>query len=176
MALSEKEYADLRDKVINKYRILYKDSLAMDMCEVPKDIRIRMLDDPIYISKTKALKAGMFAQQLETIDSVLAGAYQGEKQTDQSSVVLKALEMRQKILFDDLNANKDDSSALNVTFVGMAKEDFEACETVEIFEGSNNSTELGADFGESDDDSSFEARMKAKTKEKLKELEGKKEV
>ena len=144
----------------------------MDMCEVPKDIRVRMLEDPIYIAKTKALKAGLFAEQLEYINAVLAGSYQGDKPTDQSSTILKAIEMRQKILLEDLNVTKDDSNALNVTFVAMTREDFEALETVEINEG-GNSTELGADFGTSDDTDSFEARLKADAKARLTALDEK---
>ena len=53
----------------------------------------------------------------------------------------------------------------------MSKEDFEALETVEVNEGSNV-TELSADFGVSEDTDSFEARLKAETKKRLKEKEG----
>ena len=173
MALTQEEYEELRDRVISKFKILYKDALAMDMCEVPKDIRIRLLDDPLYLSKTKALRAGLFAQQLETLDAVLAGSYaNSEKPTDQSGTVLKALEMKNKLLLEDLNVTKDDSNALNVTFVAMKREDFEALETVEINEG-GNSTELGADFGTSDDTDSFEARLKKDVKERMKQAEEK---
>jgi hypothetical protein len=161
MALSEKEYQDLRSKVIQKYKVLYKDSLAMDICEVPKDVRIRMLQDETYLAKTKAIKANLFVQQLETLDSVLADA-------EQSTTVLKALEMKQQLLLEELNVTKDESNALNVTFVAMSKSDFEAMETVEINEG-GNSAELGADFGGGEDGDSFESRMKARTQEKLKE-------
>lgn len=174
MALTQEEYEELRDRVISKFKILYKDALAMDMCEVPKDIRIRLLDDPLYLSKTKALRAGLFAQQLETLDAVLAGSYaNSEKPTDQSGTVLKALEMKQKLLLEDLNITKDDSNALNVAFTAMSREDFEALSTVEVHQG-GNSTELGADFGLSEDTDSFEARMKAQTKAKLKDLENQK--
>ena len=173
MALTNEEYTELRDKVIQKFKILYKDSLAMDMCEVDKSTRIRMLDDPYYISKTKALRAGLFAEQLEYIDSVLAGNYQGEKATDQSATILKAIEMKNKLLLEDLNVTKDDSNALNVTFTAMDRKDFEALSTVEVHQG-GNSTELGADFGVSEDTDSFEARLKADAKQRLKELDDKK--
>ena len=168
--MEQKEYEELRDKVISKYKILYKDALAMDLCEVPKEVRIRMLDDIYYINKTKAIKAGLFAEQLETLDQVIGGSYSSEDTKDRSQVVLKALEMKEKLLLEDLNVTKDESNALNVTFVAMNREDFEASETVEIFEG-GNSVELGADFGSGGDTDSFEARMKARTQEKLKELE-----
>jgi hypothetical protein len=172
--MKQEEYEKLRDRVITKYKILYKDALAMDLCEVPKDVRIRMLDDEYYINKTKAIKANLFAEQLETLDAVIGGSYTAEDTKDRSQTVLKALEMKEKLLLEDLNVTKDESNALNVTFVAMNKEDFEANETVEVFNGSN-SNELGADFGGGGDTDSFEARMKAKTQEKLKELEEKKE-
>ena len=169
--MADKTYEELRDEVIKKFKILYKESLAMDMCEVPKDIRIRMLEDPYFITKTKAIKAGLFVQQLDILDNVLAGNYNNsEKPTDSSATVLKALELKQKLLLEDLNVTKDESNALNVTFVAMSKADFEAMDTIEISDGSN-SDELGADFGGKEEDNSFEARMKAKTQEKLKEKE-----
>ena len=171
--MAEKSYEQIRDDVIQKYKILYKDALAMDLCEVPKELRLKLLDDPVYISKTKAIKANLFVQQLETLDAVLAGTYSNsEKPTDTSGTILKALEMKQKLLLEDLNVTKDESNALNVTYIAMSKEDFEALDTVEINEG-GNSDELGADFGGVKEDNSFEAKMKAMTKEKLKEKEKK---
>lgn len=171
MALSQKEYENLRDKVISKFRILYKDALAMDMCEVPKDIRIRLLDDEVYLTKTKAIRASLFAQQLETLDAVLAGSYaNSEKPTDQSTTVLKALEMKQKLLLEDLNITKDDSNALNVVFTAMTRADFEALQTVEISDG-GNTNELGVDFGASEETDSFEARLKKDVKERMKKAE-----
>ena len=173
MALSEKEYEDLRDKVITKYKVLYKDSMAMDMCEVPKEVRIRMFEDPYYISKTKAIKAMLFANQLETLDKVLAGSYaNSEKPTDQSANVLKALEQKQKLLFEDLNVNKDDSNALNVTFMALTPEEFDAIDTVTVNKGSNASDDLGVDFtAGGDGNNSFEDRLKADVEKRLNELE-----
>lgn len=169
--MADKTYEELRADVIAKYRIVYKDSVAMDACKVPKDIRIRMLDDPEYIAETKAIKASLFIDQLDILDGVLGGSYSDpEKVGDRSATVLKALEMKQKLLLEDLNVTKDESNALNVTYIAMSREDFEALETVEINEG-GNSNELGADFGGKEEDNSFEARMKAKTQEKMKELE-----
>lgn len=165
----KKTYEQLRDEVISKYRTLYKDSLAMDACEIDKSTAIKLLQDPVYQSKTRAIKANLFADQLDHLDSIIGGVYNTDGK-DNSAVILKALEMKNKLLFDDLNVNKDESTALNVTFTAMSKEDFDALETVEVFEG-GNSTELGADFGVSEDNDSFEARMKAQTKQKLKEKE-----
>lgn len=171
--MEQKEYERLRDKVISKYKILYKDSLAMDACEVPKETRIRLFEDEIYLAKTKAIKATLFEGQLNILNGILAGVY-AEEGKDNSATLLKALEMKQKLLLEDLNVVKDDSNAVNVTFMSMSKEDFESLDVVEINEGSNNSTELGADFSVADDDNnSFEARMKAEVQKKMENLEKK---
>ena len=168
-----KTYEELRDEVISKYKVVYKDSIAMDACKVPKELRIRMLEDPEYIAETKAIKAHLFISQLDELDNIVAGNYDNsEKGTDRSATVLRCLELKQKLLLEDLNVNKDESNALNVTFVAMSREDFEALETVEINQG-GNSNELGADFGATEDMDSFESRQKAKIQEKLKELDSK---
>ena len=168
----ELTYEKLRDNVIKKFGIVYKDSVAMDACKVPKEIRIRMLDDPIYIAETKALRAGLFIDQLDELDNIIAGNYDNsEKGSDRSATVLRCLELKQKLLLEDLNINKDESNALNVSFVAMSQEDFEKLETIEVNKGGNNSRELSADFGVSEDTDSFEARMKADAKQRLKEKE-----
>lgn len=173
--MAEKTYEELRSDVIDKFRIVYKDSVAMDACKVPKDIRIRMLEDPEYIAETKAIKAHLFIDQLEELDKIVVGTYDNsEKGSDRSATVLRCLELKQKLLLEDLNVNKDESNALNVAFIAMSREDFEALDTVEVNHG-GNSRELSADFGVSDDTDSFEARLKADAKQRLKDLEGKKE-
>lgn len=165
------EYEQVRKECIKNFGKLFKDSVVFDICKVDKRTRIRLQQDPVYIAETKALKARLFLDQLDILDGVLAGQYaSAEKPTDQSGNVLKALEMKNKLLLEDLNVNKDDSNALNVTFTAMSREDFEALDTVEVSGGSNNA-ELGADFGSSDEGDSFEARMKADIAEKMRGAE-----
>lgn len=173
--MAEQTYEELRSDVIDKFKIVYKDSVAMDACKVPKDVRIRMLEDPEYIAETKAIKAHLFIDQLEELSNIIAGTYDNsEKGSDRSATVLRCLELKQKLLLEDLNVNKDESNALNVAFIAMSREDFEALDTVEVNHG-GNSREIGADFGVNDDTDSFEARLKADAKQRLKDLEDKKE-
>ncbi len=168
--MEQKEYEALRTQCIDKFRLIPKDQIVFDACEVPKEIRIRLLDDEVYLSKTKAIRANQFIENIKILDKAIAGAFVGGKDTDQTGNVLKASELKNKILFDELNVNKDESNALNVTFTAMTKEDFQALETIEVNEGSNV-TELSADFGVSEDTDSFEARLKAETKKRLKDME-----
>ncbi len=164
-------YEDLRAEVIRKFGIVCKDSVAMDACKVPKELRIRMLEDPEYLAETKALRANLFIGQLDELTRIMSGYYDNsEKGTDRSPTVLRCLELKQKLLLEDLNITKDESNALNVSFIAMSKEDFEAMETIEVNQG-GNSRELSADFGVSEDTDSFEARLKADAKERLKKKE-----
>lgn len=164
--MTEAEYEKLRTKCIDTYGTLFKDSLVFDACKVDKVTRVRLQQDVVYVTETKAKKARLFCDQLDLLDAVVAGNYVGDKPGDQSSVVLKAMEMKTKLLFDDLNVNKDESNALNITFVAMDREAFENEGTVEVVEGSSDA-QLGADFGEAGDDESFESRMKAQVKERM---------
>lgn len=171
--MADKTYEQLREEVVKKFGIVFKDSVAMDACKVPKDVRLRMLEDPEYIADTKALKANLFITQLDELDNIIAGSYDNsEKGSDRSATVLRCLELKQKLLLEDLNINKDESNALNVAFIAMTKEDFEALETVEVNHG-GNSRELSADFGVNDDTDSFEARMKSDAKQRLQAKEDK---
>lgn len=176
LGMADLTYEELREQVISKYRIVYKDSVAMDACKVPKELRIRMLEDPEYILETKAVKANLFIEQLDELDNIISGTYDNsEKGSDRSATVLRCLELKQKLLLEDLNITKDESNALNVSFIAMTKEDFEALDTIEINRGGNNGRELSADFGVSEDTDSFEARLKADAKQRLKNLEEGKE-
>lgn len=169
--MTEAEYALLRSKCIDTFGKVYKDSLVFDACKVDKVTRVRLQQDPVYVSETKARKARLFVEQLDILDAVVAGNYAGEKQGDQSSVVLKAMEMKTKLLLDDLNVNKDESNALNVTFVAMDAETFRKEAAVEVVEGSSDA-KLGADFGEAGGEESFEERMKAQVKERMRLSKG----
>lgn len=155
---SFKTYAEIREECIRKYKKLYKDSLVFDLCKVDKATRVKLLEDPVYIAETKSLKADLFVQQIDKLDEVLGGIY-AEEGKDQSQTILKALDMKQKLLLEDIGINDDVKNALNIAFIAMSKEDFESLDTIEIEEGSGN-TELAGDFGMQSDDMSAEEKAK----------------
>lgn len=169
--MTDEEYEQKRKQAIEQYNVLYKDTLAFDLIKADKALRVRLLQDPIYQQETKACKASLFVGQLQVLDQVLAGKY-AEAGKDQSATILKALDMKNKLLLEDLSINQDDKSAMNITFTAMSKADFEALGTVEIYTGSNGAT-IDSSFGESADEESAESRMKADLKRKIKEAEDK---
>lgn len=168
-------YEEIRDACIAKYKKLYKEQLVFDLCMVDKPTRVKLLEDPVFIMHTKASRARLFEEQLDVVNEVLSGVYAGEDTKDRSATVLKALEMKQKLLLDDIGINDDIKNALNIVYVAMSREDFEAMETVEVYQGSGN-TELSSDFGMTHDDMSAEEKAKKLLADKQREAKMKKEV
>jgi len=70
--------------------------------------------------------------------------------------------MKNKLLFQDLMVDADESNALNVTFTAMSKEDFEKLDSVEIFYGSGSAVDLSKMRAEGE-----ELTPEEKMKEKL---------
>lgn len=135
------EYENIKARCIEAYRDIYKDSLCFDYCKVPKEMRIRLLEDEEYIAETKAAKAELYLDQLKKLNSILNhndGIRVDEKNRESSQVILKALEMKNKLLFQDLAIDQDESKALNVSFIAMTREEFIAFDTVDVYEGENN--------------------------------------
>lgn len=161
--MTEEEYHEILDRCVSAYSKVYKDALVMDICEVDRTTRLRLLKDPEYLRRTKALKAELFAENVLTLNKVMTESAENEN----AQLVLKALEMKNKLLLEDLAINKDESNALNVTFVALTREDFEALDTVEVHEGSTGGN-LGT-FGQTTEGSSIEERIKANLQEKMEE-------
>ncbi len=127
-----KSYEDYRDDAIAAFSKIYKYSLAFDLAGVPKDIRIRLLEDEYFQMETNRLKAKLYANQLQVINSVISGEHSGDGDRADAAEILKAIEMRNKLLFNDLNIDADDSNAVNIVMMAMNKEDFEKMETAEV--------------------------------------------
>lgn len=147
-----KTYEEYKEEAIAAFSRIYKDSLAFDLARVPKEVRIRLLEDPDYTSETRSLRADLYAGTLKYINDVLKLEYSDPEKGGNASEVMKALEMRNKLLFSDLNIDADESNALNITFIAMRREDFEAEETVEIQEQKGNTDGISLDFGDSEEE------------------------
>jgi len=143
----EEPYEKLRDDAIIAYKKIYKDSLAFDIAMIPKDARIRLLSDEVYIKKTKQLKAELYAKQLKTLDDILRLEY-SDPDKGNATEILKALEMKDRLLFKDLNIDADESNALNIVFIQMDENSFNNISTIDIVKESSNQS--NKDFDVSD--------------------------
>lgn len=131
----ENHYEELREEAILAYQKTYKESLAFDMVKATKEERARLLTDPLFIAEIKAIKASFFVESITELGKVVKGDYADENKGLTSSEVMKALDMRNKMIFSDLDDGVDDSSALNIVVLKMSREEMEALDTVEVYHG-----------------------------------------
>lgn len=138
---SETLYIALRTSCIDTFKTVCKDSIAFDINEVPQELRVRLLQDPEYIAKTKCYKGLLFKKQLEVLNGVINDEYGDSKKATAPSDIMKAIEMKNKILFSDMNIDADESNALNITMQMYSREEMLKMETVTAAtEGSNNAS------------------------------------
>ena len=143
---TEAQYVALRDSCVATFKTVCKDSIAFDINEVPQELRIKLLQDTIYIAKTKCYKGMLFKKQLEVLDGVIDDEYGPADKATAPGDIMKAIEMKNKILFSDMNIDADESNALNITMQMYTREEMAALETVTAFtEGSNNATLADSD-------------------------------
>jgi len=149
--METRTYEQIKFEALEAYQGIYKDSLAFDLARVCKADRMRLLEDEEYLSETKAIKASLYAKQIKIINNVIDLQYSDTEKGNNASEVLKALEMRDKLLFKDLNIEADESNALNVVMIEMDKASFEAMETVTISITDTNQANLSVEIPEEDE-------------------------
>lgn len=152
------EYVKIRENCIEAYGSLYKDSIVFDFCKVGKTDRVRLVKDPIYIAETKAAKAELFLNQLDVLDKLIDGSF-GPSDKDKSSTILRAIELKQKLLLEDIGINNDPANCLNIVFTEMSQEDFQSMGKIEIEEGDEDA-DLDDNFGLTSDNLSAEEKAK----------------
>lgn len=161
--VDNRTYEQKREEAILKFRGIYKDSIAFDRCRLDKATRTLLLQDEEYLTATRAMKADMYYEQITVIDAVIDDV---RSDKDNSATRLKALEMKQKLLFQDMMIDADESNALNITFTAMSREDFEKMDTIEIFKGKAVTEDLSSMKAEGEE-LSPEERMKEKINEQM---------
>lgn len=130
---SKDDYAALRDACIDSFKEVYKDSIAFDMNECSKEERTLLLQDPIYLAKTKAAKAKLYAKNLSIYQGVINGEYGDTDKALTPSDVMKAVEARNKILFNDLNIDADESNQINIITMYLSREEIEKMDIVTAY-------------------------------------------
>ena len=158
-------YEEIRAEAIKAFSKCYKDSLAFDLIGIDKSMRTRLTQDPEYLRATRKSKAELFVKQLKELDDIIDDDFDDALKPGDR---LKAIQERKSLLLSDVDEGGDESNALNVAYIAMSREDFEAMDNVEIFEGNGN-TNLSAAFGEGEAVDSAETRAKEDIARRLKE-------
>ena len=153
-------YEKVRDLCVDAYSRVYRDDIAFELHAVPKSLAVRLLDDPVYKSRTRSMRAKMYASQISTLTAVERGEYGGDTK-DQSRSILSALQAKNELIFRNLSdAGEDDK--LNIEFIAMTREDFMADDKTEVHIGSSSNASLSGG-----DEASKEDKLKEDAKRLL---------
>ena len=156
---------------IRTYARTYSDMVALDANAVLGKMRVMILDDPTYRRETKKIKAqktindlgelATIKRSIEYADDDDAGydirGGKSEKPAktfdkQQIDAQLKLFQLRNEIYAQASEGEEKEGNSLNIFFVPITKEDFEAMKTVEISEGSDDdSTVFNDDESKTED-------------------------
>lgn len=141
-------YRDCIEGVLEAFEKLLNDSFALDYCGITGKDRTLILNDPVYIQKSRQIRAKKYAREIEEINSIANdlnvssinddGNRIGDD-TDNVKILnlkMKAATMRREML--SLSGNEkeaDEVDSLNIFFIGLTREEFEHLQNVEIHEG-----------------------------------------
>jgi hypothetical protein len=141
---SSMPYSQVRSLCIKSYAKVFRDELAFDLNCVPKAVRLRLIDDPVYKTQTKALKAKMYAEQISTLSCIASSGMTSDDGRDNSKTVLSAIQSQNNLVFSDLN-DADEDSKINIEFIAMTEADFASDPLTEIHEGTSNGNLSGGE-------------------------------
>lgn len=148
------------DEVLEAFKILQNDSLALDYCGIDGGDRALILADPYYSVESKKIKAKKFAEEVSEIDTISsrlrAIGKTGDTGDDNSRIgvssdpkvekemivmQMKAAAMRRDLL--NLSSvgesSGEETEALNIYFIPVTREEFERLSTIEIHYGNPDS-------------------------------------
>ena len=162
-------YEEIREICVSAFKTVGRDDLVFDLNMIDKPLRVKLLSDPVYKARTKAIRAKEFRKQISTLHGVLDGKYIGDDTGDQSKNKLAAVSALNDLIFQDVNKSDEDAK-LNLEFIAMSRQEFIDDEKVEIQLGDGEAGDLTG--GESDDK---ESQLKLAAK-KMVEAEGKHEA
>jgi hypothetical protein len=134
-------YEELRGRCIKSYSEVFRDDFAFDLNMVPKELRVRIIEDPVYKLKTKALRAAMFKSQFHALQEIQDSGDETVDGKDNTRNVLAALQTRNELMFHDLN-DGDENNKLNISFLALTREEYEKDGKVELHIGKNASGNL----------------------------------
>lgn len=180
----------LRDRVIDSYRKLLNQGLALDASRVQGKMRAMILRDPVFIRETRAIRAEKYLRELDEIEDIYAaaqrlgddtdawddasgrdGSVRRRKSSDKDSLAmqLRAASMRRELMSLTAEDSSDnEESAVNFFFTALTREEMEALKQVEVNEGSDDD---GASFaamkGEDEQDVAAKARRRKQEAEAL---------
>jgi len=140
------------DEVLEAYRKLLNDSLALDFCEIHGKDRVLILSNPDYKAKSRKIFAEHYIKEIEDIETLIEdlettadfdSTRVGEEGGDDYSKILRlkmqAQQMRRNLLSLTTGSGElEEADALNVFYVALTPEEFMEMKNAEVHVGVAN--------------------------------------
>jgi len=138
-------------EVLEAYKLLLNDSMALDYCGVTGKDRMLILNDPIFAREAKKIKAERYIEEIKDINDMIKSiskkgsddnARVGAVDEDPTKLItlkMKATSMRREMLsLSSEDTENEETQSLNIFFIDVTREEFLRLENVEVHAGDEN--------------------------------------
>ena len=139
-------------EVLAAYELLLNDAMALDYCGITGKDRKLILNDPVFSSEARKIKAGKYIEEIKDINNIIKtlnvthtkeNARIGDEPEDPTKMItlkMKVASMRREMLsLTTSDKDTDEAESLNIFFIDVSREEFERLQNVEIHEGDSDS-------------------------------------
>jgi len=140
-------------EVLEAFKILLNDSMALDYCGITGKDRKIILNDPYFIKETRRIKAEKYIEEIKEINNLLTALNYAEFNEnkrfsefdeDTSKIInlkMKVTAMRRELLsLTASDKESDESDGMNIFFIDVSRKEFEKMVNVEVHEGYSENT------------------------------------
>jgi len=140
-------------EVLEAFKILLNDSMALDYCGITGKDRKIILNDPFFIRETRRIKAEKYIEEIREINNLLSSLNYAEYNEnrrfsefdeDTSKIInlkMKVTAMRRELLsLTASDKESEESEGMNIFFIDVTREEFEKMTNVEVHEGYSENT------------------------------------
>lgn len=163
-------------EVLEAFKLLLNDSMALDYCGITGKDRKIILNDPEFARESRKLKAEKYIEEIKDINGIIKSLSNNHSENarfsdgdeDPTKIItlkMKVAAMRREMLSLTSSDNEsEESESLNIFFIDVTREDFERMLNVEIHEGDENARLVGDESKEAPMDKAIRARAEGKQK------------
>ncbi len=162
-------------EVLEAFKILLNDSMALDYCGITGKDRKIILNDPYFIKETRRIKAEKYIEEIKEINNLLTALNYAEfdenkrfSEFDEDTSKIINLKMKVTALRRELlsltasDKESEESDGMNIFFIDVSRKEFEKMVNVEVHEGYSENT----NFTE-EEETTVEKIAKIKKKENI---------
>ena len=166
-------------EVLEAFKLLLNDSMALDYCGITGKDRKLILNDPEFARESRKLKAEKYIEEIKDINGIIRSlgnnrdenARFSDGDEDPTKIInlkMKVAAMRREMLsLTSSDHETEESESLNIFFIDITKEDFEKMLNVEIHEGEENARLVGDESKEAPMDKAIRAKKEGKQKSNI---------